>query len=82
MPVFEKVNGELVRLQIPVTSIIRDKIAPFNRSKSGYGVMVPTSYRVRTIDNRWRRVYCFIYSNSGTLYVLHKGIATIVELPV
>ena len=78
---FEKVNGELVRLAIPASSVIRDNTAPFNRSSTGYGSMVPTSYRVRTIDNRLRRVYCAIYSNSGTLYVFHKGIKTIVELP-
>jgi hypothetical protein len=76
---FERVNGELVRLTIPAPSVIRDNAAPVNRSLSGYGSRIPTAYRVRTIDSRWRRVYCAIYSNSGTLYVFHKGYKTIVD---
>ena len=35
---------------------------------SGYGKRVPTSYMVKH-NNRWKRVYCCIYSNSGTLYI-------------
>jgi hypothetical protein len=76
---FEKVNGVLVQLDIPASSIIRDKVSPLNRSVSGYGDKIPTYYRVRTIDRRWRRVYVRIYSNVGTTYVFHKGIRTIVN---
>lgn len=35
---------------------------------SGYGRRIPTPYMVK-IGKRWRRVYCCIYSNSGTCYV-------------
>ena len=35
---------------------------------SGYGKRIPTEYVVR-LNNRWRRVYCCVFSNSGTCYV-------------
>jgi hypothetical protein len=72
-------KGELVRLEIPASSVIRDREAPRNPYASGYGKAVPTSYRVRTIDSRWRRVYCAIYSNIGTCYVRHGKSRTIVS---
>lgn len=72
--------GELVRLVIGATAIIRDPVAPVNRSVSGYGAKIPTAYRVRTIDNRWRRVYVMSYSNTGTTYVMHGKVRTIVDI--
>lgn len=41
---------------------------PYNYSRSGYGSHVPTGYMVR-YKNKWRRVYCYIFSNSGTLFI-------------
>ena len=35
---------------------------------TGYGRRIPTSQMVQ-VDGRWRRVYCCIYSNSGTCYI-------------
>ena len=35
---------------------------------SGYGRRIPTSRMIR-LGGRWRRVYCCIFSNSGTCYV-------------
>lgn len=35
---------------------------------SGYGKRIPTEYMVK-YNGKWRRVYCRIYSNSGTLYI-------------
>lgn len=35
---------------------------------SGYGKRIPTEYMVK-FNDKWRRVYCKIYSNSGTLYI-------------
>lgn len=34
----------------------------------GYGKRIPTQYMVK-FNGKWRRVYCRIYSNSGTLYI-------------
>ena len=72
--------GKLVRLPIASPAIRRDDNPPRNRSASGYGNRIPTQWLVRTIDNRWRRVYAICYSNAATLYVWHGKEATIVEL--
>lgn len=47
---------------------VKETAAPINRSVSGYGKRIPTSYMVQ-VDGKWRRVYCCIYSNVGTLYI-------------
>lgn len=40
---------------------------------SGYGSRIPTVHKVQLPDARgvlrWRRVYCCVWSNSGTCYV-------------
>lgn len=38
-------------------------------TRSGYGSKIPTEKMVK-IDNRWHRVYCIIYSNVGTCYII------------
>ena len=38
---------------------------------SGYGRKIPTRYKVK-YNNRWYRVYCCIFSNSGTCYIVTK----------
>jgi len=41
---------------------------------TGYGRKIPTSNMVRLPnDKRWRRVYCCIFSNIGTTYVIKNG---------
>lgn len=37
-------------------------------TRSGYGSRIPTAHMVR-FNGRWRRVYCCIWSNSGTCYI-------------
>ena len=39
---------------------------------SGFGRKIPTQYKVRH-NNRWKRVYYWILSNSGILFVMNKG---------
>jgi hypothetical protein len=40
-------------------------------TRSGYGRKIPTTRMVRLPGAaRWRRVYCAIFSNVGTCYVL------------
>jgi len=70
--------GQLMRLEIPASRVLRGN-APLSRSRTGYGSKIPTSYKVRTIDDKWRRVYCAIYPNVGTLYVMHEGVKTIIN---
>lgn len=45
---------------------------------TGYGSKIPTTSMVQ-YDGRWRRIYCVIYSNSGTLYIIHKGEKVVVN---
>jgi hypothetical protein len=41
---------------------------------TGYGQKIPTTTMVKLPDsNRWRRVYCCIFSNIGTCYVADPG---------
>lgn len=70
---FHTVNNEIVRFEVSSHNVIRDDVAPFNRSRTGYGKKLSTSYRVRVFDNKWRRVYCACYSNSGTCYIISGG---------
>ena len=49
-----------------------------SNSKTGYGGKINTKYMV-FIDNKWRRVYCRIYSNIGTCYVLIRGERVIID---
>ncbi len=36
---------------------------------TGYGHKIPTTYKVKH-NNRWKRVYCRVFSNIGSLYIL------------
>mgnify|MGYP003146884760 CR=1 FL=1 len=46
------------------------QVAGLTFTASGYGRRVPTQHMVKLPgSNRWRRVYCCIYSNAGTCYV-------------
>lgn len=51
----------------------RQTTTPHNRSRSGYGSKLPTSWQLQLKDKRWRRVYVILWSNSGSAYILVKG---------
>lgn len=38
-------------------------------TRTGYGRKIPTQHMIKWCG-KWRRVYCCIYSNSGTCYIL------------
>ena len=44
---------------------------PYGQNQDGYGRKIATRWMVR-IDNKgpWRRVYCVIFSNNGSLYIV------------
>lgn len=50
------------------------------RRQDGYGSKIPTFWMVKLPGKpRWRRVYCYQWSNAGTYYVLaNKGIDWVV----
>lgn len=47
---------------------------------TGYGEKIPTEYMVKR-NNRWHRVYCRIFSNIGSLYIMSKGKKIGISLP-
>ena len=48
-------------------------------TKSGYGSRIPTQYMIKYCGH-WRRVYCRIFSNNGTLYVGKKDNKVVVTI--
>ena len=46
---------------------------------SGYGKKLPTQYMVN-LGNKWHRVYCVCFSNSGSIYIISKGERYLVDL--
>ena len=57
------------------TVAVESKESPMRHHKlnlmwtaSGYGKRIPTTRMVK-FEGKWRRVYCMIYSNSGTCYI-------------
>lgn len=43
-------------------------------TRTGYGKKIPTPRMIRIEgETCWRRVYCCIYSNIGTSYIIRKG---------
>ena len=51
----------------------RQTATPINRSRSGYGSKLPTSWQLQLADKKWRRVYVVCWSNAGSAYVLVAG---------
>jgi hypothetical protein len=41
------------------------------QTATGYGNKLKTTFMV-FVDGRWRRVYCRIFSNIGSLYIIWK----------
>jgi hypothetical protein len=76
--------GQLVRLPCNGPAVMVREL-PWQKmglsyTATGYGSKIPTRYMVRTINQKWRRVYCAIFSNIGTCYVMHGKQKTIVEV--
>ena len=54
-----------------------------NPYMQGYGPKIPMPYMVKIggeFGNRWRRVYCACYGNSGVPYVIVDGVDTVVDI--
>lgn len=45
---------------------------------TGYGSKIPTSTMVKH-NKKWKRVYCRIYSNAGTCYIMANGQEIIID---
>lgn len=78
-------KGNLIRAHIAAPA---HKVSPLpwqerglSYTASGYGERIPTRHMVRTINNRWRRVYATCFFNAATLWIVENGERVIVELP-
>lgn len=71
-------RGEFIRLSILETI---EKPAPVSgRTASGYGNRLPCGFLARVENGgRFYRVYCRIFSNIGTCYIVKNGKRYIVE---
>ena len=58
-----------------------DASAPlYGRNADGYGRKIPTRYWVTLAgESRARRVYAVCYSNSGSLYVMVRGVTVYLD---
>jgi hypothetical protein len=62
-------GGPYLTERVPCKLVpMRHHILGLSWTASGYGKRIPTLYMVQ-VDGRWRRVYCCIYSNNGTMYI-------------
>lgn len=48
----------------------RETEPPHNRSQTGYGNKIVTSWELKLKDKKWRRVYVIQWSNSGSAYII------------
>ena len=55
------------------------QLAGLTWTATGYGDKIPTRYKVWT-GRTWRRVYCRIFSNAGTCYIVRKSARTVVDI--
>jgi hypothetical protein len=71
-------RGEFIRLQILETV---EKTAPHaGMTRTGYGSRIPCGYLARVhLFGKFYRVYCRIFSNIGTCYIVVGGKRFIVE---
>jgi len=50
-----------------------------SQTASGYGARLTTARKVRLADGRTRRVYCTIWSNAGTCWIVLNGARYVVN---
>lgn len=50
-----------------------------SQTASGFGAKMLTRWKVKH-NGRLKRIYCAIWSNSGTCYIIHKGEKIIVDI--
>jgi hypothetical protein len=67
-------TGAYWTMKSGLTFPTREKLLPWQArglmyTRTGYGKKIPTSKQLFVL-NRWRRVYCDIFSNSGVCYVI------------
>jgi hypothetical protein len=69
-------NGPFRTESVPVKQTLLPRKG---QTQTGYGKALPTCYMVHYRD-RWRRVLCACFSNSGTTYIMIDGVFTVVQV--
>lgn len=64
---YKNAQGEYINLETKIELLDWQKTG-LSYTASGYGAKIPTQYKV-FYNNKWRRVYCKIYSNIGTCFI-------------
>lgn len=67
-------EGQYKRIDAPLWWQIKG----LSYTATGYGSKIPTRSKIE-VDGRLYRVYCRVYSNSGTCYIVSKGQRVIVD---
>jgi len=70
----EQITGAYWNMKSNIVFHTRENLLPWQArglmyTRTGYGKKIPTTKQL-FILNRWRRVYCDIFSNSGVCYVI------------
>jgi len=52
---------------------VRQTDMPLQRTRTGYGSKLPTSWMIQLHKLYWHRVYVILWSNSGTAYIIVRG---------
>lgn len=65
---------ELAHLKAGQVIAVKITDTPRSSSVSGYGAKLPTRYMLTLKDGITRRVYVVCYGNSGSTYVLIRGV--------
>lgn len=73
-------DGNYVRLTFAPENVRTTEIVRYG-NVTGYGPKQPTFYLVRPDGSkRWHRVYCAIYGNIGSAYIIRNGEHILVDL--
>ncbi len=73
---------QFVRLDLDALQV-KEELLPWQKrglmyTATGFGDKIPTSKKV-LYASKWRRIYCSIFSNSGTCYIVHNKTKIIVD---
>ena len=68
-PAYKKINCDREDLLVKETSW--QKLG-LSYTATGYGSKIPTQYMI-SLNGKMYRVYCAIFSNNGTCYIVRKG---------
>lgn len=70
-------NGQPAEVEL-IYRPLPHHVAGLQYTATGYGAKIPTEWVTR-LEARTRRVYCTIYSNAGTCWVVLNGKKVVID---